>query len=366
MVIEWAMYFALGFLSAGLVALLVMASVWRRAVRLTTRRIGAAIPPDVEAARTERDLDAARFARDVRRLELALADSRRRQAEERVAVGRGRAALDAVIGERDAAAASAAEGLAREAALADEIAERDRRIEEAQKTFGEAQMALATLEAQLGDEALERRRVERERDERALEALTRATENEALSLRLEAAEAELAARGERIEALAAAERRANAATAQEKDRADRLDRRIERLIADVADREETADRRQRELTRSREALVAAQERIAALTGSRDPRPLPVEPPSSATAAAPAGSEAERGRLAEDIARLTAEVVGLVAALDGGNGPIDRLLADAGRFPESGAAPSLADRIRAVRDDRRRAGATAAPQADEAV
>ena len=39
MTIELAMYFALGFLTAGVLALALMTSLWRRAVRLTTRRV---------------------------------------------------------------------------------------------------------------------------------------------------------------------------------------------------------------------------------------------------------------------------------------------------------------------------------------
>ena len=44
MAIENIMYFVLGLLVAGLAALIVLPAVWRRAVRLTKKRIEAARP----------------------------------------------------------------------------------------------------------------------------------------------------------------------------------------------------------------------------------------------------------------------------------------------------------------------------------
>ena len=112
MSIEWAMWFALGFLSAGILALLLMTAVWRRAVRLTTRRVRAAVPAGVDAVRAEADLLRARHAREGRRFELALADLRHRNAEERLEAGRWnaeadrlRGALEAENGRREAAEA---------------------------------------------------------------------------------------------------------------------------------------------------------------------------------------------------------------------------------------------------------------------
>ncbi|MFG1296461.1 hypothetical protein [Xanthobacter variabilis] len=68
--IEQIMYFALGALIATLVALLVLPAVWHRAVRLTTRRVEAAVPVSLFEVQADKDQQRAFFALNQRRLEL--------------------------------------------------------------------------------------------------------------------------------------------------------------------------------------------------------------------------------------------------------------------------------------------------------
>ena len=67
--IEWVMFFAMGFLSAALLSLPCIAAVHRRAVRLTRRELEATIPSDAEL-KTSRELLRADFAVSMRRLEM--------------------------------------------------------------------------------------------------------------------------------------------------------------------------------------------------------------------------------------------------------------------------------------------------------
>ena len=69
MLIESAMYFALGFLFAGLLMLLAMPAFWRRAMRLSMRRLQLLAPLTREDAIAERDLLRAEFAVRERGLE---------------------------------------------------------------------------------------------------------------------------------------------------------------------------------------------------------------------------------------------------------------------------------------------------------
>jgi len=64
------MYFTLGVLIATLVALLVLPAVWHRAVRLTTKRVEAAVPISVFEVQADKDQQRAFFALNQRRLEL--------------------------------------------------------------------------------------------------------------------------------------------------------------------------------------------------------------------------------------------------------------------------------------------------------
>lgn len=80
MLIENLMFAALGFLTASILALLILPSVWRRAVRLTKRRIAAATPVTLSEFKAEKDQLRAKYALDMRKLELQLDDLRNKRA----------------------------------------------------------------------------------------------------------------------------------------------------------------------------------------------------------------------------------------------------------------------------------------------
>ena len=101
MSIENILYFALGLLIAGLLALAVMPAVWRRAVRLTTRRIEAATPITMAEFRADKDQLRAEFALSTRRLEMNVEALRRRLSEQLRDVSRRRTEVGAIKGERE-------------------------------------------------------------------------------------------------------------------------------------------------------------------------------------------------------------------------------------------------------------------------
>ena len=375
MTIEWAMWFALGFLVAAVGALVFMASLWRRAVRLTTRRVTAGLPLDAEGARAERDLMAARFARDVRRFELALADLRRRNAEERVALGRAAIDFDAMRQARDAEIVRVEAGLAREAEQAAVIAARDVAIGERDEDIGAARATIARLQETITELETTIGSLRNEIDERDVTIATRETQAAAQEVCIDGLAADLAEKKARIDELRKTLGLAETVVAQEKDRANRLDRRIERLVADVADREEVADRRQRELERARHGLTSANARLAALAqrpdgaaglvaevddGEADRQRIELEERLAASerererlaaivreVERSAGDGAPtRARLREQIADLAAEMVRLTGAVEGGSPAIEAALTDTSSG--DGPRPSLADRIRALR------------------
>lgn len=82
MSVENAMYFTLGALAAGLLALIVMPAIWRRAVRLTRKRIEAATPMTMAEFRADKDRLRARFALEVHRLEQTIEQLRSRLTSE--------------------------------------------------------------------------------------------------------------------------------------------------------------------------------------------------------------------------------------------------------------------------------------------
>jgi chromosome segregation ATPase len=99
--IENIRYFALGALAASLLALAIMPAVWRRAVRLTQKRIEAATPITMAEFRADKDQLRAEFALSTRRLEMNVEALRRRLSEQLRDINRKRSEVGAIKGERD-------------------------------------------------------------------------------------------------------------------------------------------------------------------------------------------------------------------------------------------------------------------------
>lgn len=100
--IENLMYFALGLLVAGLLALIVLPAVWQRAVRLTKKRIEAATPITMAEFRADKDQLRAEFALSTRRLEMNVEALRRRLSEQLRDINRKRSEVGAIRTEREA------------------------------------------------------------------------------------------------------------------------------------------------------------------------------------------------------------------------------------------------------------------------
>ena len=99
--IENIMYFGLGLLIAALVALAIMPAIWRRAVRLTKKRIEAATPMTMAEFRADKDQLRAEFALSTRRLEMNVEALRRRLSEQLRDINRKRSEVGAIKSERD-------------------------------------------------------------------------------------------------------------------------------------------------------------------------------------------------------------------------------------------------------------------------
>ena len=112
--IESVMYFALGALASGLVMLMIMPAVWRRAVRLTRKRIEAATPITLAEFRADKDQLRAEYALSTRRLEMNVEQLRRRLAAQLGGDSRVADGVQALRRERAEQAAIARELEARE------------------------------------------------------------------------------------------------------------------------------------------------------------------------------------------------------------------------------------------------------------
>ncbi|MGQ3675556.1 hypothetical protein ACT6QH_08700 [Xanthobacter sp. TB0139] len=91
--IEQIMYFVLGALVAALVALLILPAVWHRAVRLTTKRVEAAVPVSLFEVEAGKDQQRAQFAITECRLNMQMQALRTTIAEQATTMERQRLRL---------------------------------------------------------------------------------------------------------------------------------------------------------------------------------------------------------------------------------------------------------------------------------
>ena len=121
--IESALFFALGFLCAGFLTLMIAPAVWRRAVHLTRRRIEATLPLTLNEITAGTDKVRAEAAMATRRLEMRVSELRSQNAEQAVEVARHREDVKRMAAERDERSALVARLEAENAALQARLAQ---------------------------------------------------------------------------------------------------------------------------------------------------------------------------------------------------------------------------------------------------
>jgi len=376
--VQSVLFFALGFLCAGFLALIVAPAVWRRAVALTRRRIEASIPLTQAEIQADKDRVRAEYAMATRRLEMNVKALREKAAEQLVEINRGREALKGLAIERTDKNHALAELGAKNEAL--------RQREEELHRLSEL---LKETERKLEKRALELEKLEHMYDDASFSSSSRQIELVARESELQKLASDIALlRGQRKEAdrrqqeIAAESKAARDALKAEKKRVAELDKKVERLLATLADREDKLDRREKELARLREKAKAedgapalrlvgkpdeagrhddAKQRddldqaIAKLDSDRERLEARLTAlarenkrlKADLGAAASSGTANASAALREQMNELAAEVVHLTAKLEGPDSPIAKALAAPQDSRSSGGDRSLADRVRAL-------------------
>jgi chromosome segregation ATPase len=155
-VIEPFMYFGLGFLAAALLSLIFMPFVHGRAVRLTTRRLEAAIPLSMAEIQADKDQLRAEFAMSTRRLEMSVEQLKTKTTSQLAELGKKSEAINrlkAELGERgtNVGALEAREKALKDQlkATEDELAVKTGALHEAERNLSDRQAELARLTAEL-------------------------------------------------------------------------------------------------------------------------------------------------------------------------------------------------------------------------
>ncbi|MER8465138.1 hypothetical protein [Mesorhizobium sp. M1396] len=368
--VQSVLFFVLGFLCAGFLALMVAPAIWRRAVTLTRRRIEGSIPLTQTEIQADKDRIRAEYAMSTRRLEIIVKALREKAAEQLVEINRGREALKGLAVERmDKSQALTELGVTTEA------------LHQRESELRQLSERLKETERKLEKRALELEKLERMYDDASFSSSSRQIELVARESEMQKLASDIALlRGQRKEAdrrgqeIAAESKAAREALKAEKKRTAELDKKVERLLATLADREDKLERREKELARMREKSKGEDsapdlrpvgkagetarsddldKAIAKLDSDRERlearlTALALENKrlkADLTALAASNPAEVSSVLREQMNELAAEVVHLTAKLDGPGSPIDKALA-APSDVRSGNR-SLADRVRAL-------------------
>ena len=186
MFLEVALYFVLGFLVAGLLALMVSPIIWNRAVELTRQKIESSVPLSINEIQADKDQLRAEFAMSTRRLEMSIDELREKASTQLIEINRKRdqsAKYDADMKERlntikelEAKASDLRASLASREAQLEELTTKQQKLE---AQFAETSEELSNTRQKLSNskEELAGKRVELVAKTSKIESLTNTLTN---------------------------------------------------------------------------------------------------------------------------------------------------------------------------------------------
>ena len=231
--VQSALLFALGFMVATLLALLLAPVVWRRAQWLMRHRLEAVVPMTLDEVRADRDALRAQHAMAMRRLEVENDDIRRIDAEHMLEISRGREELKAraaTIAAREARIGELDREVER---LAAQIRLREKELASLEVSHRVASREVVAKRARIESLILALSEAERIATERRDIIAARDTTDSERSDELSAARRDIGTARQRESALSAALTAAQAELREERSRVERLERDLRETDEDV-------------------------------------------------------------------------------------------------------------------------------------
>ncbi|MEP3439037.1 MAG: hypothetical protein ABJN75_19990 [Hoeflea sp.] len=250
--IEFVLLFALGFLAAALVALIVAPIVQRRVVSLTERRIRASVPLSAAEIRAEKDMARAAFAAENARLSVDLKRNRDLLSE---SVARSARLSDDLVAIR-AAKLSAEETITqRDASIRDlnaEVTERDDKITTLTGNFSDATRLAEARRQEMAKRDDQINRLGSELEELRIDLVTLDTEAENFKSQIRELRDERNALRESLKLAENAARDLENRLKSSEDRLTQNEEKLAKAITALTDRENALDRRVAEIERFRQ------------------------------------------------------------------------------------------------------------------
>lgn len=335
--IQYALLFGLGFLTAALLVFLIAPAIHRRIVWFTEKRMRATMPLSPQEVRAQKDMARALFAAENARTEHALTQERDKTVALQIHNGKlqqeasrlsaGGAELQTRIDDLEVEAGE----------LRSRLRQEESYISQLKSSIHAAEQASAEKEADIDGLRKRMTKMGADADNLKIDLATRETEIESLKLRINTLRDERDTLRQDLSAMSQRAADAEQSLRQESDKSKRLEERLDREIAGNADKETAIERHAQDVIRLRERLEAAvresREASKALraAGLASPK-KPAKMPKLSAASMIAGTADEQAKMTEqpqtaepeptvedEIAQMTEEVRNRAAALS------DRLL-----------------------------------------
>lgn len=268
--IELIMFFALGFLAASLIALVLLSAVWHRAVRLTTKRIEGAIPVSMAEIQADKDQLRAEFAMSTRRLETSVDQLKLKTTEQFAELGRKNDTIRKLKTETEEKTAQVTALEAQERTLRAKLSSTEEELSLKSKELHEAESQLAKKAGEMAQIARQLSDMSAESDSRRLQIETLDGQCTNLKARIAGLEKEVAETEERMVEERNAAERASRSLVDERGQVETLNSRLtemkemtesgksqaENLSRNIVSLESEA-RRQAEIAAQRETELTA-------------------------------------------------------------------------------------------------------------
>ncbi|NTF42950.1 hypothetical protein [Rhizobium rhizogenes] len=329
--IQFALLFGLGFLTAALLVFLIAPAIHRRIVWFTEKRLRATMPLSPQEVRAQKDMARALFAAENARAEQALTQERDKTVALQIHNGKLQQEASLLV-------AGNTEQQTRIDDLEVEAGELRSRLRREESYISQLKSSIhaaeqASLEKEADIDGLRKRmtKMAADADNLKIDLATRETEIESLKLRINTLRDERETLREDFNAASLRAADAEQSHRQESDKNKRLEERLDREIAGNADKETAIERHAQDVVRLRERLEAAvkesREAGKALraAGIAPPKKPAKTPKLSAVSMIPAAADDQTNAakpertVEDDIAKMTEEVRNRAAALS------DRLL-----------------------------------------
>ncbi|WP_430242776.1 hypothetical protein [Neorhizobium sp. DAR64861/K0K2] len=255
--IQYALLFGLGFLSAALLAILISPAIHRRIVRYTENRIRATLPISPEEVRAQRDMARAVYAAENARTFQELIQAREKNTRLMLDIEALNATIRTLEDDRQDLKMQADTLDVEAAATRSRLRQEDSYIQELKVALEQSHDDLRMRDVEIGERQQHVARLIADTDNFRIDLSSHAAEMEGLKARIGNLRDERETLRTEIRDMTTRAKEAESKVKLEEQRRIALQERLDREIAEGADRAEALDRRQQEIERLREKLKTA-------------------------------------------------------------------------------------------------------------